>query len=519
MNRFAVRHLLLIFPSLFAAHAWAQQPPAAHVEEAGRKEAVPATPAAPIAPIGPTAQRQLFGTVPVATKSDDARKLLEKAIDQYENVLLDMSVSNAHQAATKDPHFALAYAVWSYAANRSQPNAEALKHAKMLAAKATPDEQLLVNWLVDVQQGDNLAAIGAMNDLLARFPTDKHVLYLTSEWLYMQQDYGRARKMMEKILDIDPNFPPALNMLGYSYIETGDPDPAKAVSFLKRYATLEPNQPNPEDSLGEVLRFAGDDQGSLEHYTAALRIITNFYSSQLGIGDTRTLMGDYPGARSAYDKVAASATNSRDRLHAQFQKAMVSFWEGQPEQGRKSLDSLLDHSRRLKDPYAQFEIGFGRAELSGDPASELDQLHAVEISLQKPIVGMSEPDRNVSLASVLREEARISAAGGHPDVAQEAITKLERCAAITRDLIVENNYESARGFALFVQGDLADAADELASDPHSPLALQQLATAQEKLGNASAAESTRTRLKYQRAPTVEWYLTIHAPAPVTAEAQ
>jgi hypothetical protein len=120
---------------------------------------------------------------------------------------------------------------------------------------------------------------------------------------------------------------------------------------------------------------------------------------------------------------------------------------------------------------------------------------------------------------VLREEARISAAGGHPDVAQEAITKLERCAAITRDLIVENNYESARGFALFVQGDLADAADELASDPHSPLALQQLATAQEKLGNASAAESTRTRLKYQRAPTVEWYLTTHAPASVTAEAQ
>ena len=109
-----------------------------------------------------------------------------------------------------------------------------------------------MNWLVDVQQGDNLSAIGAMNDLLVRFPNDKHVLYLTSEWLYMQQDYGRARKMMEKILDIDPNFPPALNMLGYSYIETGDPDPAKAVNFLQRYATLEPNQPNPQDSLGEV---------------------------------------------------------------------------------------------------------------------------------------------------------------------------------------------------------------------------------------------------------------------------
>jgi predicted Zn-dependent protease len=519
MNRFAVRHLLLIFPSLFAANAWAQQPPAAHVEETGRKEAVPATPASPIAPIGPSAQRQLFGTVPIATKSDDARKLLEKSIDQYENVLLDMSVSNAHQATNKDPHFALAYAVWSYAANRSQPNAEALKHAKAMAPKATPDEQLLINWMVDVQEGENLAAIGAMNDLLARFPTDKHVLYLTSEWLYFQQDYGRSRKMMEKILDIDPNFPPALNMLGYSYIETGDPDPAKAVSFLQRYASLEPNQPNPQDSLGEVLRFAGDDQGSLEHYNAALKIITNFYSSQIGIADTRTLMGDYSGALSAYDKVTTSATNSRDRLHAQFQKALVSFWEGQPGQGRKSLDSLLELARRQKDPYAQFEIAFGRAQLSADRATELDQLRATEVSLQKPILGMSEPDRNISLASVLREEARIASASGQTDVAQEAISKLERSAAITRDLIVENNYESARGYALFAQDDLANAADELASDPHSPLALQQLAIAQEKLGNASAAESTRTRLKYQRAPTVEWYLTVHAPASITAEAQ
>jgi predicted Zn-dependent protease len=514
MNRVTVCRSLLALPLLLAANTCAQQPPASHVTEASSKESVPA--ATPIAPIG---QRQLFGSLPVATKSDDARKLLEKAIDQYENVLLEMSVSNAHQAATKDPHFALAFAVWSYAANRTQPNAEALKHAKALASKASPDEQLLVNWLVDVQQGDNLSAIGAMNDLLVRFPNDKHVLYLTSEWLYMQQDYGRARKMMEKILDIDPNFPPALNMLGYSYIETGDPDPAKAVNFLQRYATLEPNQPNPQDSLGEVLRYAGDDEGSLEHYAAALKIITNFYSSQLGIGDTRTLMGDYAGARSAYDKVGASATNSRDRLHVQFQKAMVSFWEGQPESGRKALDSVLEQARRQKEPYAQFEIGFGRAQLAPDAASELEQLRAVEATLQKPVVGLSEPDRNTSLASVLREEARIASANGQSEITQEAISKLERYAAITRDLIVENNYESSRGYALFAQGDFADAADELATDPHSPLALQQLALAQDKLGNTAAALATRTRLKYQRAPTVEWYLTTHQAAPVNAAAR
>jgi predicted Zn-dependent protease len=517
MNRFAARLCLLLFPSLFAAQVWAQQPSPARVEETSHKEAVTSSSVAPIAPISQT-QRQLFGTLPVATNSDQARKLLEKAIDQYENVLLDRSVSDAHQAAVRDPHFALAFAVWSYAANRTKPSPEALKRAKALAPRASSDEQLLVNWMIYVQEGNNLAAIGAMNDLLARFPTDKHVLYLTSEWLYFQQDYERSRSMMEKILDIDPNFPPALNMLGYSYVETGDPDPAKAVSYLKRYAALEPNQPNPQDSLGEVLRYSGDDQGSLEHYSAALKIMTNFYSSQLGLGDTRTLMGDYEGARAAYDKIAASATIARDRFHVQFQKALVNFWEGQPEQGRNALNSLLEQAQRQKEPYAQFEIGLGRAQLSADVTSELEQLRALEAFVQKPVPGMGEPDRNLNLASVLREQARIAALTGRNDVAREAISKLERYAAITRDLIVENNYESARGFSLFAQGDFANAADELATDPHSPLALQQLAAAHDKLGNTAAAETVRTRLKYQRAPTVEWYLTTHASANAAASA-
>jgi predicted Zn-dependent protease len=521
MNRKFARYLFALSASALGVHAHAQAPTAqtataqAHVEEASRREATPSTkvvaaPTAAVAPIAPLNRKALFGTLPISVRSEETRKLLEKAIDQYENVLLDMSIDTAHKAALKDSHSALAFAMWSYAANHSRPVPEALQRARELAPKAAPEEQLLVNWLVDVQRGDNIAAIGAMNDLLAHFPNDKHVLYLTSEWLYVQQDYDRSLRMMEKVEQIDPNFAPALNMLGYAYMQTADPDPAKAIGCLKRYAAREPNQPNPQDSLGEVLRYAGDDQGSLEHYSAALKIITNFITSQVGLGDTNTLMGNFERARAEYDKANAMATNSRDRLHAQYQKALAYFWEGHPEQGRKALDSLLEDARRQKEPYAQFEIAFGRATLAPDAASELEQLRAVEVSVQKPVVGMSEPDRHLSWSSVLREEARIAAASGQIAVAQEAINKLERFASQSRDLVVSNSYEIARGYLLLAQGDFASAADELGSDPRSPLALQYLALAQEKLGNAAAAQATRTRLKYQRAPTTEWYLVAHS---------
>ena len=261
--------------------------------------------------------------------------------------------------------------------------------------------------------------------------------------------------------------------------------------------------------MGEVLRYAGDDLNSLVHYATALSIDPSFVTSQIGLGDTSALMGDYPRARREYDKALPIITTPRDRLHAQFQRTLVYFWEGQPAQGRTALEVLAEELRRQRDPYALYEVGFGRALLAAEPASELQQLRGLETSLSKSVNGMSEADRNGSLAAVLCEQARVAALHGPPDVAQDAVVKLERVAKQSRDLVVEDYYEAARGYVLLAKGDLANAAEQLAGNPRSPLALQQLALVQEKLGNGAAAEAVRTRLKYLRAPTVEWYLVTH----------
>lgn len=106
--------------------------------------------------------------------------------------------------------------------------------------------------MTDIQDHQLLPAIASMNDLLKRYPRDKHILYVTGEWLFLQQDDDRARTLLETALQVDPNFPAALKRLGYLYIDSSDPDPAKAVASLKRYAEVEPKSANPQDSLGEV---------------------------------------------------------------------------------------------------------------------------------------------------------------------------------------------------------------------------------------------------------------------------
>jgi tetratricopeptide (TPR) repeat protein len=494
--------LLLTISTLVLVPGSRGQANTPHIEEAtSRASKSPAR----VAPL----PQHLFGEIAISTHSDEARKFLELSLDKYENALLEDAVVNARHATEKDPQFALGFAVLAFASRRGEPDEAALVRAKALLPHATPDEKLLVRWMTNVEGHELLPAISSMNDLLKRFPKDKHVVYLTAEWLYFQQDYERSQAMMQQVLQLDPNFPPALNMLGYSYIETGDPDPDRALATLKRYAELQGGAPNPEDSLGEVSRFAGDDKGSLEHYGAALQVDPLFFTSQLGLGDTLTLMGKFADAREEYDRAIKIAETPRDMYHAKFQRALVYFWEGKPDDGRKALADLATESQKSEEPYAVLETTLGAAMLAANPASALEQLRSIEASLQNPIAGMGEADRGAALAAALREVVRIAAQGGQTALAEQMISKLERLAAQSQDLIVEDSYESARGYLLFAQEDFANAADELAADPHSPLALQQLALTQNKLGNFAGEERTKKKLRYQRSPVVEWYLVAH----------
>src|SRR6267143_5764911 len=122
----------------------------------------------------------------------------------------------------------------------------------------------------------------------------------------------QAQRMMEKALTIDKNFPAALNDL--AYVDARNRQFAKAFEAMDRYVALLPNEPNPHDSYGELLRMAGNYEGALHHYRMALKIDPDFVTSQLGLGDTYALMGNQEQARIEYEKAIRFAHNEADRL-------------------------------------------------------------------------------------------------------------------------------------------------------------------------------------------------------------
>jgi tetratricopeptide (TPR) repeat protein len=495
MRNIAAKGLLVVLAGAMTTPSWAQQ--TAHLTEAK------ARPAKPAVKVTPSAQL-LFGSLGIASKSVEARQQLEMAIDQYENAQYADAILHAQKATEKDPNFALAYALWSYAAKWIGSAPDALAKAQGLSAKCAPDEKLLVKFMTGTQEADSLPAIMAMNDLLKLHPKDKHVLYLAGEWLFFQQDYSRGRKLMEASLEQDPKFPPALNTLGYAYVESLDPQPAKGISLLRRYADALPDDPNPQDSLGEVLRMTGDDEGSLAHYAQALEMSARYVTSQYGRGDTYTLMGKYSQARVEYDKAMGMASSDHERLHIAFQKALVHFWEGDAGTGRAELAQLSSKATEAKDAMAQFEIDYARVLLAKDVQSARELLTSMETRLATIPDGMLPAERNSEYANVLREQVRLAVKEHKTSEAEAVEQKLEALAASSRDQKVESIYESARGYVMHANGDYANAVDELTSDLHSPLVVAQLIATEQKLNNVDGTEKARVRLKYLRTPTAEW---------------
>jgi tetratricopeptide (TPR) repeat protein len=477
-------------------------------QQAAQVPAVKTSAAKPVVKV-PSGTQYFYGSLAISTRSKEARQNLELALEQYENAGFDQAILHAQMATNSDPRFTLAYAVWAFAARRTAPAPEVLAKAKAMVTKCTRDECLLISFMNGTQDANVLPAISAMNDLLTRRPKDKHVLYLAGEWLFFQGNYQRAMEIWSKALELDPDFPAALNMLGYSYVESGDPDPQKAVGYLKHYAAVLPEEANPQDSLGEVLRMTGDDSGSLAHYAEALRISPTFVTSQYGRGDTYTLMGNLTQARLEYETALKMASTAHDRLHIQFQKALANFWDSDPKAGRAELARLSESAAAGKDEVARFEIDYARALLSPDPESEQQLLSTLSTRLLVAVPGLLDADRNAALARVLREEVRLAAATKQKEATEAALDQLLHLSESSQEMLVENILESARGYAAFANGDFTKAAEQFSADLHSPLVVRQLALTQEKLGSAKGVEEVQTRLKYLRTPTAEWYVASH----------
>jgi tetratricopeptide (TPR) repeat protein len=454
-------------------------------------------------PAQPT-QTNASSRLPVTTSSAQARNRFEKAMREFEQYRIPETLQDLRAATKADPNFAQAFILLSRLSPDPGEQATARTQAKHLAAKASPSEQLLIRWLAGAQENDYLPAISAMNDLLVKYPRDQRLAYLAGDWLMQQQRYEQAVTVLERALALFPDYAAALNDLAYGYADTGNF--VKAFAAMDRYVALQPDQPNPHDSYGEILRMAGEFDAALDQYRMSIRIDPDF-GSELGVADTYAVMGREREAREEYDRAIVFAPSNADKVQRELQSALTWIRENNRKQAERALNDVAKHAHAAGLGQLETEVHRILGMYEPDPKAAMKQLQAAQDVLREEHQ-ISASDRNEEQARILRVRVTRLAELQDLNSASKTVQQLETLAGTSRSQIAQLCYHGAAAAVLVAQGKFTEAIPHLQEGSTDPESMRLLWQAYDRTGATSEAQAIASKLATLNLPTVEQALVV-----------
>ncbi|HYX53901.1 MAG TPA: hypothetical protein VE783_10660 [Candidatus Limnocylindrales bacterium] len=440
------------------------------------------------------------GQMEITTRSPEARTYFERGLARMQVLHWEEAMREWRDAVAADPQFALGHALLAMLSRDPVEQVAERDKAAATRAYAGPEEKLIVDWVVNTNQSRWVPAIQAMNEALADYPQDKYLAWLAGLWLTNQRQSERAIAQFERANQIDPKFADPLNQAAYCYARLGDFD--RAFNDLQRYASMMPNEANPQDSLGEISRMAGRFDDSLAHYHESLKIDPGFVESRAGIGDTFAVMGEQAKARSAYaDAIShaqtrvqsvsfalqSAATFTRDQ---EFGKADASFEEVARQAHDQELGILEAEAWRIMSVYQKD---------NGKAIKLLSRAEAVLGEKHK----MSAAAREQELALILRTRVGRSVHDGSMHDALASLKRMQQLVATNNDGRVRSAFSGAQGAVLMAQGKFEEAIAQLEEDDKNAFSMQRLIVAYDKTGQKDKAARMKQRLAKYYEPSIE----------------
>lgn len=441
----------------------------------------------------------------LATSTTEGGRLFEAGLTAFENEHPQLALQDWRRSAQIDPRPALVHLFISLATTDRQEQRIERRRAQALASRATKRERLLVKWLSGVEEGNYVSAIAAMNDLLASYPKDKHVIFLAGRWLAGQEQYREAAKLLQAATDLDSNYAAAWNQLAYCYARSGDFSDAFAA--MERYTALLPKDPNPQNSYAAILRMAGNFRDALAHYRHALALDPAFLSSQVGLADTYALMGEEGTARAEYEKAFRQAASHSDQVHSALQSALTYLREKKSRRAIATLESVAIQARDTHLPVLEAEAFRDMALIEHDNQQSLRFLDKASAALAA-VSTRANPEFHQEVAEVLRVRAARLAAGGDSSGAAHSLQELEQLSKTAHDEALERCYAGATGSVLVVQQKFSQAIPYLEEDTSNPLSMRDLITAYTQQSSADRAHVWELKLAALNEPTVEQALVV-----------
>lgn len=240
------------------------------------------------------------------TDSPAALAELRLGLDEEQKLYLEDAITHYERALELDPDFVAAKLFLFTRRGRMAPEEErAALRAELLAADRdplTPRERFLLDFMAARTSEQPERAGEVLDAYLERYPDDPFALAQRCAVLWADQDYPRAEECFRHLIEIEPNWVDAQNLLGYLAMAQGDWKRAEEQFAIYRY--LAPDQANPHDSLGEMLLVTGRWEEAREEFEEAIAIKPDFCPSWNNLYLLAMLQGDYGGAAALTARLA-----------------------------------------------------------------------------------------------------------------------------------------------------------------------------------------------------------------------
>ena len=442
---------------------------------------------------------------PLTTKSPEARRLADEAVNLFfERLATPAAISKLHQAIAADAQFAMAHQLLAII---SMDTAEQIaEQQKAFATRqfASSAERAVIQWHQDSVDRNSIDAITGMNEILREYPQDKLVVYMCVWWLFSQSQLDRALAVLEQSGIGDS--PGMLNAKAYTYASLRQYD--KAVGTIAKYAASLPGEPNSQDSYGEMLRYAGRFDESIQHYQAALKIDPSFYPSQFGIADSYSLKGDQVQARREYaagfEKFhPAEHDEVRFRVREATTYVRESDWQG----ADRAFQAIADKEHARQNSQLEADIYRQMALYQPDPKRGMEFLDRADAAL-KNAKSAIQRDVQHEAANILRARVQLGARLQDKASTRPNLDRLRQMAQTANDSVIERFYHGASGALLFAEGDYNRAIAHLEQDARNLFSLQLLVNAYGKSGDLTSARRAAATLAACNETSVEHALVV-----------
>ena len=253
---------------------------------------------------------------------DDARRFLEKAV-------------------SIDSTFALAYVYLAFTCQQMRDERAAFvayQQAAVHGEKGPEKERLLIQaaiaWNVENsrQKWEKL-----MLETIQRYPKEKWAHFYLAAGYFAEGRSKEAIAEWQIALQLDSGFGPALNALGYAY--AGNGEFGKAIDCFQRYASVNPGDANPFDSMAEIYFKMGKLEEAAAKYKEVLEMNPQFYQSYAPLAYVNFLKQDFEEGNANLDRYLAQAISPGLAAEGYRMRSTVSYYGmGKLRQSMKDLD-------------------------------------------------------------------------------------------------------------------------------------------------------------------------------------